>query len=58
MIKVTTVLQLDSSEVSIMIDTTAEKAQKALLNAGYEFNENTEYWEKENEMVLIEEVEE
>ncbi|MFL8888667.1 hypothetical protein [Helcococcus kunzii] len=58
MIKATKILQLDSSEVSIVIDTTVEKSEIALLNAGYEFNENTEYWEKENEMVLIEEVEE
>ena len=53
MIKIIKILQLDSSEASIVIDTTTEKAEIALLQDGYEFNKITGYWEKENEMILL-----
>lgn len=57
MIKVTKIFQLDSSELSVIIDTNVEEAEKALLEEGYEFNNRTGYYEKEDEMILLQEVE-
>jgi len=58
MIKATIIFQLDSSVTTKTIkNTTTEELEEVLLSEGFVFNKITEYWEKDNEMVLLQEVE-
>lgn len=58
MIRITMINQLDSSQESFTKDISLSFIQSMLILSNYKYNEITGYWEKENECVLVERVEE
>lgn len=58
MIRITTINQLDSSQESFTKNISMDFIESMLILSNYKYNKITGYWEKENECVLVERVEE
>ena len=46
-----------NTEVSINLKSNMDFVQKTLQDKGFKYNKSTRYWEKDNEYLLVKEVE-
>ena len=58
MIRITMINQLDSSQESFTKNISMDFIESMLILSNYKYSKITGYWEKENECVLVERVEE